>query len=78
MRIAAPPGQGKWRLPSRGRRLRCQQRGSDARLQIYWYKFSHYRAQPCRWCGQSYKHGQEMEIGKIEMFRFITKEALDD
>jgi hypothetical protein len=57
-----------WQLPGRGRRLKCQTRGFARTI---WYKFSHYRAKPCRWCGQSYQHGAEMEIGKIEMFRFI-------
>lgn len=61
-------GHGKWRLPGRGRRLQCQMSGPGPAI---WYKLSHYRAKPCRWCGKSFTHGAEMEIGVIERVRFI-------
>lgn len=65
-----PPGQGKWRQPGRGRRLRCQMKGTDAARGIIWYKTFHY-SKPCRWCGQRARDCAEREIGRIEGIRFV-------
>lgn len=64
------PGQGKWRQPGRGRRLRCQTKGTDAARGIIWYKTFHY-SKPCRWCGQRARDCVEGEIGRIEGIRFV-------
>jgi hypothetical protein len=53
----------------------CQRRPRNFGRSI-WYRYSHFSAKPCRWCGQSYTHGQEMEIGSMESFRFILSEEL--
>ena len=56
------PGQGKWRLPGRGRKLVCAKRAP-------FYPWSHGLNRPCQWCGRHFKFN--FEVGQIERVRFI-------
>lgn len=73
--IPSTPGHGKWRLPGRGRRLKCHAKGSDPGRGIVWHKASHYFS-PCRWCGQTqlqvFRRHTEQMIGYLQGVRFIS------
>ncbi len=57
-------GQGKWRLPGRGRRLRCERKRP-------FYRWNHGWKKPCRMCGYQ-QPPLTGEIGVFEDVRFIT------
>ncbi len=66
----ATPGKGKWRLPGRGRRLKCQPKGYSTTEPCFlpFRYYDRHRTQ-CRWCGRVVTWNQY--IGTIEQYRIV-------